>query len=152
MARNACGLQGASTPATGHLQSLRLLCQAVWLFHNIALQLSWNPGLRETPEPSSGLWLQSHTQHILLWYSDRVFFSERIIVKIDGEERNGALSLLGGGQDHTHTPHAPETYVYIFTHAHTHTDSLINATWILLKRRSGLKGHRRHTRMESNTF
>lgn len=57
-----------------------------------------------------------------------------------GEESNGALlSHLGGGQDHTQTPHSPETYIYRFTHAHTHTDSLINTLWILLEEKKWLE-------------
>lgn len=57
------GLQAA---ATGHLQSLGLLYQAVWPIPSSTLQLPWTPG----PElrlliPHSGLWLPSHTEDIM---------------------------------------------------------------------------------------
>lgn len=115
------GLQAA---ATGHLQSLGLLWQAVWLFPSIALQLpavgprprtqASHPSLptlvsgsQATPSTSSPMELSPPV------------FLERITGKAGGEGRKGVLSHLGGGRT-THTTFSrttfPDTYRDIGTH------------------------------------
>lgn len=115
---------GPRAPATGHLQSLGLLCQAACL---PIMSPSTGQGFWPLRDPgpgtlisSSGLWLPSHTQLILLWPSDLESFPERITVNMGAGGRNRAV-IWEGARSHTH--HIQ------WRHAHMHTHS--QTLWIL---------------------
>lgn len=93
--------------------SARLLVCSITSPSNCQGTLASKRSRSQGSHPSSGLWLPSHIQLILLWHSDLWSFSERIIVKMGAEGRTGAVNHLGEGKI-IHIPHSADT------HTHTH--------------------------------